>query len=79
MQAEKLFENLKKRAETEYVPSSSFYLIYRVRGEEEMALKWLKKACDEHDTFLPYFRADPILIPEGSKYMKLLKEMGLDY
>jgi TolB-like protein/Tfp pilus assembly protein PilF len=78
-QAEKLSENLKKRAETEYVPSTSFYLIYRVRGEEEMALKWLKKACDEHDTFLPYFRADPILIPEGSKYMELLKEMGLDY
>ena len=78
-EAEELFENLKKRAETEYVPSTSFYLIYRVRGEEEMALKWLKKACDEHDTFLPYFRADPILIPEGSKYMKLLKDMGLDY
>jgi adenylate cyclase len=78
-EAEELFENLMKRAESEYVPATSFYLIYRVRGEEEMALKWLKKACDDHDTFLPYFRADPILIPEGSKYMKLLKEMGLDY
>ena len=78
-EADKLFESLKKRSETEYVPSTSFYLIHRVRGEEEMALEWLKKACDEHDTFLPYFRADPILIPEGSKYMKLLKDMGLDY
>jgi hypothetical protein len=61
------------------VPATAFYLIHRARGEEEMALKWLKKACIEHDTFLPYFRADPILIPEGSKYMALVKEAGLDY
>ena len=78
-QAEKLFNSLRKRAKTEYVPATSFYLIHRARGEEGMAMEWLKKACDEHDTFLPYFRADPILIPEGSKYMKLLKDMGLDY
>jgi adenylate cyclase len=78
-QAEKLFDSLKKRSETEYVPATSFYLIHRVRGEEVIALEWLKRACDEHDTFLLWFRANPLLTPEGSKYMTLLKERGLDY
>ena len=75
--ADKLFESVKKRSETEYVPATSFYLIHRVRGEEELALEWLKRACTEHDTFLPWLRVNPIFIPEGSRYMALLKEMGL--
>jgi TolB-like protein/Tfp pilus assembly protein PilF len=78
-QAEKLFYSVKKRAETEYVPATSFYLIHRFRGDEDLALEWLKKACIEHDTFLPWLRANPVHFPEGSKYMGLLKEMGLDY
>jgi tetratricopeptide (TPR) repeat protein len=75
--ADKLFEIVKKRSETEYVPATAFHRIHRVRGEEDLALEWLKRACDEHDTFLPYFRVNPAFIPEGSKYMALVKEMGL--
>lgn len=78
-QADNLFERLKKRSETEYVPSTSFYQIHRFRGEETMALNWLKKACDERDSYLIWFRAHPFLIPEGSKYMALLQERGLNY
>jgi adenylate cyclase len=78
-QADRLFESLKKRSENEYVPATAIYLIHRVRGEEAMALDWLKKACNEHDSFLIWFRAHPFLIPEGSKYMTLVKQMGLDY
>ena len=76
-EAEKLFGCLKKRAENEYVPATSFYRIHRIRGEEDLAMEYLKRACAEHDTFLPWLRSTSI-IPEGSKYMKLLKEMGLD-
>jgi TolB-like protein len=72
--ADKLFDGLKKRSENEYVPATSFYLIHMVRGEEKMALDWLKKACDEHDTMLPWFKSS---IPEGSRDMELLKEVGL--
>ena len=78
-QADKLFESLKKRSEIEYVPATTIYLIHRVRGEEAKALEWLKRACNEHDSLLPWFRAHSFLIPKGSKYMKLLIEMGLDY
>ena len=78
-QADSLFEHLKKKSESEYVPATSFYLIHRFRGEEPLALDFLKKACDEHDSFLVWFRAHPFLIPERSKYMALLKERGLNY
>jgi TolB-like protein/tetratricopeptide (TPR) repeat protein len=76
--ADRLFKSLSKRSANEYVPATSFYRIHIVRGEEDLALECLKRACTEHDTFLPWLRGTPI-IPEGSKYMKLLKEMGLDY
>jgi len=78
-QAEKLFNHLKKKSESEYVPATSFYMIHRFRGEEEYALEWLRKACEEHDTFLPWMRVNPNFVPKGSKYMALLKEVGLDY
>lgn len=40
-----------------------------------MALEWLKRACLEHDTSLLWYRARQIR--KDSKYMALLKEMGL--
>ena len=82
VQAEKLFDSLEKRSETEYIFSTIFYLIYRLRGAEDIAFEWLKRACDEHDTFLTFLKAllhyHPLfLFPEGSRYMVLLKEAGL--
>ena len=77
--ADMLFEKLKKRTETEYVPPTSFYLIHKFKGEEDLAFEWLKRACTEHDTFLPLFRITPNLIPESSRYIALLKEVGLVY
>lgn len=74
-QAEKLFDSLKKRSETEYIPATSIYLVHRIRGEDELALEWLRRACTEHDTSLLWYRARQIR--KGSKYMALLKEMGL--
>jgi TolB-like protein/Tfp pilus assembly protein PilF len=75
--AERLYDSLKKRSESEYVPATSFFMIHTFRGEEEMALECLKRACKEHDTFLPWLRVNPVYIPEGSVYMKFLREMGL--
>jgi adenylate cyclase len=81
-QAEILFDSLEKRAETEYIFSTIFYLIYRLRGAEDIAFEWLKRACNEHDTFLTFLKAllhfHPLfLFPEGSRYTVLLKEAGL--
>jgi len=76
-QAEKLIAGIKERSVTEYVPATSFYLIYASLGKEDLALEWLRRACDEHDTMLPWLRTNAQLIPQGSKYMALLNERGL--
>jgi tetratricopeptide (TPR) repeat protein len=78
-QAEILFTDLKIRSITEYVPATSFYLVYAQLGKVELALDSLRRACEEHDSFLLWLRSNPALIPEGSKYMALVKEAGLDY
>ncbi|MCX6796485.1 MAG: hypothetical protein NTW06_03215, partial [Candidatus Falkowbacteria bacterium] len=78
-QADKLFDSLKKRSETEYIPATCFFNIYRVRGEEDLAFEWLKRACTEHDTLLPYIRIGLLRNPARSKYIEILKEMGMDY
>jgi len=72
--ADNLYNNLKNRADTEYVPATSFFLIHWVRGEEDLALESLERAFNEHDSFLPLFRNR---IPEESKYMALYKEVGM--
>jgi adenylate cyclase len=77
VEADKLFYSLKKRSETEYVPASAFFLIHKFRGEENPAMEWLKRACAEHDTFLPWLKDNPVFFPEGSRYIKLIREVGL--
>jgi TolB-like protein/Tfp pilus assembly protein PilF len=74
--ANRLFESLKKRAEKSYVPASSFFIIYVLRKEEELALEWLRRACNERDTFLIWIK-DSQVFPEGSKYRAIIREYGL--
>jgi TolB-like protein/Flp pilus assembly protein TadD len=76
-QAEKLFNSLKKKSETEYVPPSCFFLVYRFIDSEDLALTWLEKAFEEHDTFLPMLKDNPFIFPEGTQYKAVLKEKGL--
>jgi adenylate cyclase len=76
-QSDELYESLKKRSESEYVPATSFFLIHSFRGEEALALEALRRACINHDTFLPWLRVNPLFIPEDSAYMTLLREAGL--
>jgi len=60
-------------------PASSFFVIYKLLQEEDLALKWLERACNEHDTLLLPLSSISFLFPEGSKFRAMLKEAGLDY
>jgi len=79
--AEKLIDNLKKRSRTEYIQPICFYTFHQVRGEQDLALEWLERACKEHDSFLPWFRFlpnDATRIPDEPRYHALLKKYGLE-
>jgi hypothetical protein len=80
-ETEKLYVSLKKRSEDEYVPPMSFYLIHKVRGELDLAYELFERACNEHDSYLLWFLANPIKqlsIPDEPRFNELLKKAGLE-
>jgi len=76
--ADKLFENIKKKAESQYIPPMSFYLIHKFRGEEDLAFEWFRKACIGHDSFLLWFLVSPLFNFETQKYQSVLQNAGLE-
>jgi tetratricopeptide (TPR) repeat protein len=75
--ANKIFDEFKARSESEYIPASFFFMIYRMLGNEYQAIEWLKKAFAERDTFLLWIKDLPRWFPENSHYSALLKIAGL--
>ena len=81
--SEKLFEELKKRSTSEYIPPTCFFMIHKVRGEEDLAFEWLERACEERDGFLFWFRVSPVdsVFPapsDDTRYKALMKKYGLE-
>ena len=79
-EAEKLFNSLKERAKHEYIPPTFFFAIHRVRGNMDQAFKWLERACEDRDIWLPYclvWPDDIYRIPYDQRSTELLKKMGL--
>jgi TolB-like protein/Tfp pilus assembly protein PilF len=75
--AEEFFNVLKTRSETEYIPSTIFFMINKLKGKEDIALDWLKSAISGHDTFLLWIKDFPMWFPENSRYLSMLREAGL--
>ena len=78
--AERLFDSLKKRASREYIQPMGFVMIYLTRGETDKAFEWIKKACEERDSFLPWFRITPMdcmNFPSDPRIDGLLDRLGL--
>jgi TolB-like protein/Tfp pilus assembly protein PilF/predicted Ser/Thr protein kinase len=78
--AERLFDSLKKRASHEYIQPMGFVFIYLARGEADQAFEWVKKACEERDSFLPWFRVTPVdcmHFPSDPRINELLDRLGL--
>ena len=55
-----LGELLEKKSLSDFVPSWQIGTIYTRAGHKEKALKWIRKAFEEHDPNMPYIRVDPI-------------------
>ena len=78
--AERLFDSLKKRASHEYIQPMCFIVIYQARGEMDQAFEWVKKACEERDSFLPWLRVTPMdwmHFPSDPRIDELLDRLGL--
>ena len=80
-EAEELMKNLEQRSEKEYVPAICFISYNLIKGDHDEAYKWLERAIDEHDTYLPANVAFPIKeyrIPNEPRYAALMEKVGLE-
>jgi hypothetical protein len=67
-----------KRSNQEYVPAFTFAQIYAGLGDNEQALEWLEKACNERAVWIPFLKVDLKFDPLRSnpRFQELLKKVG---
>ncbi|MBN2185182.1 MAG: hypothetical protein JW746_07630 [Candidatus Krumholzibacteriota bacterium] len=78
--AEGLFDSLEKRANDEYIQPMCFVNMHLARGETDLAFKWIQKAAEERDGFLPWHRVTPVdcmHFPSDPRVDELLDRLGL--
>jgi len=76
-EADRLFEELKRRSRKEYVSPANLFLMHLERGRLAEAVKWLRKAGEMHDTNLSWVRVAPpelIKSPAEPRLQTLLKK-----
>jgi adenylate cyclase len=79
-EAERLIINLEKRAEKEYAPSTCFIIYYLLKGDHDHAYRWVERAIQEHDGYLPFIITYPLndyRLPVEPRYADLMKKVGL--
>ncbi len=79
--AQKLIDNLIQRSKNEYVPASCFFHYHLLQCDFDQAFICLKRAVDEHDSFLSTWILNPIerySIPNEPRFNKLIKNVGLE-
>ncbi len=77
-EALKILNELKKRAEKEYVPASALASIYLGLGETEKALQYLEEAYQQRDVSLVWLKVDWRYDPLRSnpRFQSLLRRMN---
>ncbi len=79
--AKDLFDSLKERAKQEYVPPMCFCLVNLALSDLDQAFKWLERACEEHDSWLCWWRVvseEGLRIPDEPRFKALLEQYGLE-
>jgi len=78
-EAEEILSTLMERAKRVYVPSHEIAAIYLGLGRNEEALRWLRKAYDEHSGLMVYLEIEPALDPLRSdpRFVELVKKVGM--
>jgi hypothetical protein len=77
--ARDILKELEKQSKREYIPSLNFAQIYAGLGDNEQALAWLNKACDERSVWMTFLKVDPKFDPlrTDPRFQDLLRRVGL--
>jgi len=78
--SKKLYDSMELRINQEYIPPLFFFSYHLfTRGDHNQTYKWLAKAIDERDSFMPWFKSIPSIInaiPDEPRFKALLKKAG---
>jgi len=69
-----------ERAKQEYVPPTSFALIYAYLGDKDQAMRWLEESYKEHEFIMTNLNVNPEWDPIRSdpRFQDLLRRMNLE-
>jgi tetratricopeptide (TPR) repeat protein len=78
-EARTILDQLQNESKTRYVPSYPIAAIYAALGEKQEALKYLDRAREERDSWMPYIALDPRLdnLRSEPRFRELLGRMRL--
>jgi serine/threonine protein kinase/Tfp pilus assembly protein PilF len=79
-EGDRIYEELEERSRLGYVPSVCFLQMCLVRGRIGAALRWLRRAGREHDSYLSWQRIMPkeyIRAPGEPRMKTLMKKAGI--
>jgi serine/threonine-protein kinase len=78
-QAFDLLRQLDAEAERRYIPAYDRAIIFAGLGERDTALEWLKRAYEEHSSWISYLNVEPRLDPlrDDSRFEDLVRRVGL--
>lgn len=77
-EARAILENLLKRSEQRFVPSTHIALLYNALGEQEQTFNWLERALEEGDAKLTFLKVEPKWnnLRGDEKFQNLMKRVG---
>ena len=77
--AREILAELTERSKQRYVASSDFAFVNAGLGDQDQAIYWLERACEERDSHLPFLTVDPRLatLRDEPRFKALLKRLGL--
>jgi tetratricopeptide (TPR) repeat protein len=76
----RLLEELKKRAQTGYVPAAAMVNAYLGLGDKDEAFVWFERACQEKSNLLKFIKVFPPFDPVRSdpRFQELVRRVGLN-
>ena len=78
-EAEDLLEILLEKSQEEYIGPFWIAVLYAGLGEDDKALTWLEKSCEQRDGILVYLNVIPIFekLRSYPRFVNILTQMGL--
>jgi TolB-like protein/tetratricopeptide (TPR) repeat protein/class 3 adenylate cyclase len=77
--ARAVLDELKTQSNQHYIPPVNIALVYNGLGDQNEALSWLEKACEERDVRLTFLKVDPRWnsLRSDPRFVAILKRIGL--